>query len=177
MFANDCEWHFTRCIVLRLDGVQYQASTDGSKNVTERKHEQVVSELDSLMNKWLDSVPAHCGFGAVCYWLSNLSLLKVNWDRGRPCFSNEVFFGQSAFLYSHYHTLQILVHRPFIPQPTQRDPSSLPDQLLIPSLTICVNAARSASHILNDYARDALRPGWLPPLTEARYTSITMHFY
>ena len=56
---------------------------------------------------------------------------------------NLVFLGQSALLYASYYTLQITIHRPFIPSPRK------PSPLSFPSLAICTNAARSSIHVLD----------------------------
>ncbi|GJE89787.1 fungal-specific transcription factor domain-containing protein [Phanerochaete sordida] len=90
--------------------------------------QQVVSELDSGLNKWVDSIPDH-----------------LKWDPHQP---NLLFVNQSALLYSSYYSLQIAVHRPFIPMPRK------PSPLSFPSLAICTNAARSCIHVLDrQYAR------------------------
>ncbi|KAJ4477535.1 fungal-specific transcription factor domain-containing protein [Lentinula aciculospora] len=83
--------------------------------------QHIVAELDSALNQWVDSVPDH-----------------LRWDPNRE---DETFFSQSVMLYSQYYLVQILVHRPFIPSPKK------PSPLSFPSLAICTNAARSASHI------------------------------
>ncbi|KAI0317119.1 fungal-specific transcription factor domain-containing protein [Amylostereum chailletii] len=88
-----------------------------------RWEQHIVAELDSALNKWLDSVPDH-----------------LHWD---PTRKDDVFFIQSAHLFSTYHMLQITVHRPFIPSPSK--PSTLP----YPSLSICTNAARLSSNIID----------------------------
>ncbi|KAE9398887.1 hypothetical protein BT96DRAFT_957454 [Gymnopus androsaceus JB14] len=88
----------------------------------EQWEQHIVAELDSALNQWVDSVPDH-----------------LRWDPNRE---NEIFFHQSVMLYSHYYLVQILVHRPFIPSPKK------PSPLSFPSLAICTNAARSASHII-----------------------------
>lgn len=85
--------------------------------------QQVVSELDSELNKWVDSIPDH-----------------LKWDPNQP---NLLFMNQSALLYSSYYSLQIAVHRPFIPMPRK------PSPLSFPSLAICTNAARSCIHVLH----------------------------
>ncbi|KAH9851368.1 fungal-specific transcription factor domain-containing protein [Lenzites betulinus] len=83
--------------------------------------EQTVSELDSLLNKWIDTVPDH-----------------LRWDPNRE---DHIFLNQSAALYAKYYQLQIFVHRPFLP--TMRKSS----RLTLPSLAICTNAARSCVHV------------------------------
>ncbi|KAJ3839123.1 putative fungal-specific transcription factor [Lentinula raphanica] len=82
--------------------------------------QQLVAELDSLLNQWLDAVPEH-----------------LKWDPNR----RGPFFKQSVMLYGNYYNLQCFIHRPFIPMP--QNPSSLS----FPSLTMCVTAARACSHV------------------------------
>ncbi|KAF9064495.1 fungal-specific transcription factor domain-containing protein [Rhodocollybia butyracea] len=96
--------------------------------------QHIVAELDSALNQWVDSVPDH-----------------LRWDPNRE---NIIFFNQSAMLYTHYYLVQILVHRPFIPSPRK------PSPLSFPSLAICTNAARSASHVIDVQRR---RNGFLDP--------------
>ena len=67
-------------------------------------------------------------------------VLTVKWENVSD---EKLFINQSATLYSNYYFAQIYVHRPFIPSP--RKPSRLP----LPSLTICTNAARMCSHVLD----------------------------
>ena len=67
-----------------------------------------------------------------------LTIPIVRWDPNRQ---DKVFMNQSSTLYAHYYIMQIYIHRPFI-QP--RKSSRLP----FPSLTICTNAARSATHVM-----------------------------
>ncbi|KAK7473111.1 Gypsy retrotransposon integrase-like protein 1 [Stygiomarasmius scandens] len=83
--------------------------------------QQLITDLESAMNEWLESIPSH-----------------LKWDPQRK---PTVFFEQSAMLYSAYYQLQIFIHRPFIPMP--RRPSSV----TFPSLTICATAARACSHV------------------------------
>ncbi|KAJ7091553.1 fungal-specific transcription factor domain-containing protein [Mycena belliarum] len=80
--------------------------------------QRAVAELDSAMNDWLDTVPAH-----------------LRWDPNR---TPDIFFKQSAVLYTTYHSIQIAIHRPYIHQQTVLSP---------PSLSICTSAARSSLHI------------------------------
>lgn len=85
--------------------------------------QHIVAELDSALNKWIDSIPYH-----------------LRWDPSREA---ESFFSQSASLYCSLYHIQILIHRPFIPSPNN------PSPLSFPSLAICTNAARSCSHIID----------------------------
>ncbi|KAI0706989.1 fungal-specific transcription factor domain-containing protein [Earliella scabrosa] len=91
--------------------------------VGQQWEQHIVAELDSALNKWIDSVPDH-----------------LRWD---PTRENVLFLNQSANLYANYYQLQIAVHRPFIPSPRK------PSPLSFPSLAICTNAARSCIHVLD----------------------------
>ncbi|KAJ6611840.1 fungal-specific transcription factor domain-containing protein [Mycena sp. CBHHK59/15] len=81
--------------------------------------QRAVAELDSAMNEFLGTVPAH-----------------LRWDRDRT----GVFFDQSAVLHTMFYQLQITIHRPYIHKPTM---------LAFPSLAICTSAARSAIHVVD----------------------------
>ncbi|KAJ7631681.1 fungal-specific transcription factor domain-containing protein [Mycena polygramma] len=91
--------------------------------------EDVVVQLDSALNEWVDGIPAH-----------------LRWDPNQP---NQIFLDQSAVLYSTYYHAQILLHRPFIPGPGKQSISTGH----FPSLAICANAARSCGHVLDVQAR------------------------
>lgn len=93
--------------------------------VGQQWEQQIVAELDSALNKWIDALPDH-----------------LRWDPNRDI--ND-FFLQSYCLYSSYYHVQILIHRPFIPSPRK------PSPLSFPSLAICTNAARSCSHVMDVY--------------------------
>ncbi|KAJ8087145.1 Gypsy retrotransposon integrase-like protein 1 [Marasmius tenuissimus] len=96
--------------------------------------QRIVTELDSALNKWVDTVPEY-----------------LRWDPSRE---NDVFFRQSADLYTEYYLLQVLIHRQFIPSPKK------PSPLSFPSLAICTNAARSCIRIADIQRR---RTGILSP--------------
>ncbi|KAJ7775771.1 fungal-specific transcription factor domain-containing protein [Mycena maculata] len=96
--------------------------------------EQVVSELDSALNRWRDEIPAH-----------------LRWD---PARSDPVFFDQSVALHCAYYHLQILIHRPFIPLVNRK---SAPTAL--PSLAICTSGARACANMLDVQRR---RKGTVP---------------
>ncbi|KAG7443383.1 uncharacterized protein BT62DRAFT_1078462 [Guyanagaster necrorhizus] len=89
---------------------------------------QVVADLDSALNKWIDSIPPH-----------------LRWDPNRV---NLVHFNQSASLYMYYYHLQKLIHRPFITKPQD-------SKFRFPSLAICTNAARASSHVADLQRRRA----------------------
>ncbi|KZT00948.1 uncharacterized protein LAESUDRAFT_731789 [Laetiporus sulphureus 93-53] len=91
--------------------------------VGQQWEQHIVAELDSALNKWIDSVPDH-----------------LRWDPNRE---NITFLNQSAHLYASYYMLQVSVHRPFIPSPRK------PSPLSFPSLAICTNAARSCTHVMD----------------------------
>ncbi|KAJ7214245.1 fungal-specific transcription factor domain-containing protein [Mycena haematopus] len=95
----------------------------------QRCPEEVIIELDSSLNTWLDTVPEH-----------------LRWD---PHQQNQIFLDQSAVLYSTYYHAQILMHRPFIPAPSQQSLGNTH----FPSLAICANAARACGHVLDVQAR------------------------
>ncbi|KAF9479050.1 hypothetical protein BDN70DRAFT_985124 [Pholiota conissans] len=90
--------------------------------------QQVIVELDSAMNSWMDSVPTH-----------------LKWN---PNCDNTLFLRQSAALHATYYYLQICIHRPFIPSPRN---ACIP--LAFPSLAICTNAARSCCHVLESFSK------------------------
>ena len=119
--------------------------------------QHIVAELDSALNKWVDSVPDHCTYARIvihkCIYSGFVCVLlfSVRWD---PTREDEDSFNQSASCYALYYHIQILIHRPFIPSPTK------PSPLSFPSLAICTNAARSCSRIA-DVQRRRTR---FPPL-------------
>ncbi|KAF9454031.1 hypothetical protein P691DRAFT_657228 [Macrolepiota fuliginosa MF-IS2] len=82
--------------------------------------QRVVTELDSSMNLWKDTLPDH-----------------LRWD---PNQRNVTFLHQSAMLHATFYYLQIQIHRPFIQKSTP---------LSFPSLAICTNAARACSHLVD----------------------------
>ncbi|KAJ7459695.1 fungal-specific transcription factor domain-containing protein [Mycena latifolia] len=93
--------------------------------------QRAVAELDSAMNSWFDSLPTH-----------------LRWDPDR---TPDVFFHQSAVLYTTYYYIQIAIHRQFIHKATV---------LASPSLSISTSAARSALHIADVWLKKVRR---LPP--------------
>ncbi|KAJ7175685.1 fungal-specific transcription factor domain-containing protein [Mycena filopes] len=79
---------------------------------------RTVAELDSAMNAYSDSIPAH-----LC------------WDPDSP--PEDIFFDQAALLHISYHHIQLMIHRPFIHKM---------GGLGAPSLFICMRAARTIIH-------------------------------
>lgn len=96
----------------------------------------IVVELDSALNSWADNVPH-----------------ELRWD---PSCSDYQLFRQSAVLYIYYYYCQILIHRPFIPGPRNQHAADLP------SLAVCVNAARSICNITYAALKRGRQEGCLP---------------
>ncbi|KAE9390591.1 hypothetical protein BT96DRAFT_925780 [Gymnopus androsaceus JB14] len=89
---------------------------------------KAVIEIDAALNKWVDSIPEH-----------------LKWN---PQCAHEIFFHESVMLYSTYFWAQIFVHKYFIPRPGQSEVHAT-----FPSLTICVNSARSVIGVLEVHIR------------------------
>ncbi|KAJ7772586.1 fungal-specific transcription factor domain-containing protein [Mycena maculata] len=98
----------------------------------EQWNQQVVAELDSAMNNWIDSLPDH-----------------LRWDPHRE---DSTFSQQSASLYVSYYHIQIQIHRPFLPRPGHSSPLSYP------SLAVCANSARACAHIMDVQSRRGILP-------------------
>ncbi|WVN86776.1 uncharacterized protein L203_101948 [Cryptococcus depauperatus CBS 7841] len=96
----------------------------------------IVVKLDSALNSWADNVPQ-----------------ELRWD---PTRSDYRVFQQSAVLYIYYYYCQILIHRPFIPTPRNQHSTDLP------SLAMCVNAARSICNISDAALKRGRQEGALP---------------
>ncbi|KAF5361133.1 hypothetical protein D9758_009054 [Tetrapyrgos nigripes] len=100
--------------------------SDLSPSTNSEWYQEKMIELDLALNNWVNSVPPHLQWG-----------IPVQ---------NDVFFTQSAALWSTYYWLQILIHRRFIPRPGH-------SAHLLPSLAICVNAARSCIRVVEAHLR------------------------
>ncbi|KAJ7097867.1 putative fungal-specific transcription factor [Mycena belliarum] len=94
---------------------------------------QNIIAFDSALNSWLLEIPDH-----------------LRWDPNRQ---NQLHFNQSALLYAGYYSVQIMVHRPYIPAPLE---TSRPGAL--PSLAICTNAARSCARIFDVQNKLGIEP-------------------
>ncbi|THU77983.1 hypothetical protein K435DRAFT_845954 [Dendrothele bispora CBS 962.96] len=101
-------------------------------------HKQAVTDLDSALNQWLDSVPQHL------QWSTTSSSSSPSSSSSSS--SSQIFFNQSTLLYTLYYWVQIQVHRRFIPRPST-GPSGGGGELY-PCLTICTNAARSCLRVV-----------------------------
>ncbi|KAJ7467436.1 hypothetical protein B0H11DRAFT_2239440 [Mycena galericulata] len=123
---------FVQKALVRAPSLLFCYSTHSSRTLLglnpEDWDEDIVIELDSALQTWLDSVPAH-----------------LRWD---PACPNDLFFDQSATLHCSFYVLQILIHRPFIPA-IRRDagPTSFP------SLAICNTAARMCTSVAETQQR------------------------
>ncbi len=108
-------------------------------NGDQQWEDRIVAELDSELNRWLDTVPEHrkyASFPPYLLLIQNLTIVKWN-----PNCKDELWLGQSATLLGLYYTAQITVHRSFITS-RRGSPHSMA------SLIICTNAARSCVQIL-----------------------------
>ncbi|KAK7053473.1 Gypsy retrotransposon integrase-like protein 1 [Paramarasmius palmivorus] len=85
--------------------------------------QKIISELDSSLNNWINTIPDH-----------------LRWNVKQE---NTLFFNQSAFLHSMYYNVQIQTHRPFIQKPSS---------FTLPSLAICTNAARSCINVVHRHS-------------------------
>ncbi|KAL0062252.1 Gypsy retrotransposon integrase-like protein 1 [Marasmius tenuissimus] len=104
-------------------------------------NENIVGELDSALNAWIGTVPAHLK------WNPN----RVHYPGYNPKKSNP-FFEQSTILYVNYWA-QIIVHKPFLTTTPSPVPSSAATKgqapgWRFPSIAICTNAARSAVRLV-----------------------------
>ncbi|KIY70089.1 hypothetical protein CYLTODRAFT_202121 [Cylindrobasidium torrendii FP15055 ss-10] len=115
----------------------------------------IAVHLDSALNNWVDSIPAH-----------------LKWD---PCKTNSTFFAQSAQLISAYYFVQLAIHRPLLPRVNSLDKRFGEDDDLasLPSSLICVNAARSCTHVLEAFAkRSAIT--FTPMITTVYHSALLM---
>jgi hypothetical protein len=71
----------------------------------------------------------------------------VRWDPSRE---DSAFFEQSAYLYSAYYQLQILIHRPFIDSGQGAGGEGMSTGFA-PSLAICTHAARACVKVLHTH--------------------------
>lgn len=85
---------------------------------------KVVMELDSTVNKWVDSIPEHL--------------------RNPQAQRNSVFHRQSIVLHAELYALRILMHRPFL--------SSTDKQSTLSSIAICTNAAKACSRLFDPHS-------------------------
>ncbi|KJA20730.1 hypothetical protein HYPSUDRAFT_42800 [Hypholoma sublateritium FD-334 SS-4] len=129
MTAFVCHLKLTEILVFTLKTLY---ATKKSKALSgfagEEWERRIVSELDSSMNKWKETLPKF-----------------LQWDPKERRFP---FFEQSANLHAMFYYLQILIHRPFLTKKSA---------LSFPSLAMCTTAARSCSKVVEaaQYSRCA----------------------
>ncbi|KZV74474.1 hypothetical protein PENSPDRAFT_625698 [Peniophora sp. CONT] len=87
-----------------------------------------LADLDSRLTTWADKVPAH-----------------LRWDPGGQ---DDISLLQSAHLWARFHNMQITIHRPFI-APRPGTPKEVTAELGVPSLVICLSAARAIVRIVD----------------------------
>ncbi|KAJ7286898.1 fungal-specific transcription factor domain-containing protein [Mycena rebaudengoi] len=105
-------------------------------------YQEVVAELDSALNQWVDSIPP-----------------ELRWD---PNCADLITLNQSACMYGLYYHAQIRIHRAFIPSPGNQLSSTT-----FPSLAICANAARSCAHVLDVQCKRTASPLYNPQMIVA----------
>lgn len=129
--------------------------------------QDIISEIDSALNAWKDSVPDHRKLLKLIGMCRDVHLrLSVRWDPHRE---DHIFFHQSVFLWGAFYGLQINVHRTFIPSPRTTSVNSLP------SLAICTNAARSCMHILDvQFSRSDRAVGVAPHQVRSIFPALTL---
>ncbi|KAF9256400.1 hypothetical protein L218DRAFT_218513 [Marasmius fiardii PR-910] len=99
-----------------------------------------LKELDQALNEWIDNIPNHLRWNPYMYN------------------ENKLFFHQSCTLHANFYWIQIQIHRAFIRGNRHKG-------MAFSSLAICVNAARSCSHLMDVQCRE----GGLPipfPMTQ-----------
>ncbi|EJD02602.1 uncharacterized protein FOMMEDRAFT_84516, partial [Fomitiporia mediterranea MF3/22] len=110
--------------------------------VSDDWQEQIVSQLNTVLDEWVESVPEHLR-------LSN-------------GIENDVFSNQSATLYTSYYLALILIYRPFshasalLPEPQQDAPARPNKTFPFPADSICTSAAHSAVRIIDAQMRRGL---------------------
>lgn len=117
--------HIKQSAIL-ASALEYQYATAKTRrlylmNLYQNLDRKLVMELDSAVNKWVDSIPEH---------------LRNPQDR-----RNSIFHRQSIVLHAELHALQILMHRPFL--------AGTDKQLALTSIAICTNAARACSRLFD----------------------------
>ncbi|KAL0068063.1 Gypsy retrotransposon integrase-like protein 1 [Marasmius tenuissimus] len=138
-------------------------------------NERIVSEIDGLLNTWIDNVPAHLKWNPNRYHYPG-------YDPNEP----NPFFNQSTVIYVTYYWAQIFVHKPFLsatlnpvspPTATTATPGEgQAPEWRFPSAAICTNAARSIISLAEiAYSRECERQGdeCRPPLSALINTVIS----
>lgn len=130
---------------------------------------EVVTEMDSALNRWFDTVPDHCTSFYSCSILRSCNI-SVRWDPHRE---DPVFFSQSVCLHAWYYNSQILTHRHFLLTPRGEKDSGAHT---FPSLAICTNAARTVLHILHRQVQRDLYAGFNISFVSSDYFTLGDRF-
>ncbi|KAJ7108806.1 fungal-specific transcription factor domain-containing protein [Mycena epipterygia] len=105
-----------------------------TKDKTKEWTQEAVTNLDSALNAWIDTIPEH-----------------LRWD---PHMEDPTFATQSAVLYACYYHVQIQIHRIHIVPPAKDSPScGMSLEYDYPSLAICASSARACSHVMDVASR------------------------
>ncbi|KAH8828134.1 hypothetical protein DL96DRAFT_1149033 [Flagelloscypha sp. PMI_526] len=93
-----------------------------------------VTDLDSLLNEWLDRLPKHL-------------LLDLNFTKDTH------FYRQSVGLHAAFRDTQILVHRLFL-----FSPATAPKEMISNSFVICSNAAKGVAKLVQTCGKPRVCP-------------------
>ncbi|KAF5346169.1 hypothetical protein D9758_009925 [Tetrapyrgos nigripes] len=104
--------------------------------------QHIVAELDSALNKWVDTVPGY-----------------LRWDPQRK---DATFFNQSVMMYIQYYILRILLHQSYIRYQYLSKTSPSSTSTAFPSFTICSTAARSCVRVVEAHRKRNGDIGLLP---------------
>lgn len=106
------------CKLVEILGVALRAfySTDKARKqmglVGDHWENDVVADLDSQLNEWLDSLPKACEHSTFLSFPRNtLTTEIVRWDPSEP---DPTVFALSSNLYISYRVVQIQIHRPLM---------------------------------------------------------------
>ncbi|KAJ7045815.1 fungal-specific transcription factor domain-containing protein [Mycena alexandri] len=94
---------------------------------------QCIMVFDSTLNSWVNQLPEH-----------------LRWDPDRR---NRLHLTQSGVLHAAFSSVQILIHRPYIPFGSLQSAT-------VPSLALCTNAARLCTHVLETHIRLGIPPSF-----------------
>jgi hypothetical protein len=103
--------------------------------------QQIVKQLNSAMDEWVDSVPEHRKSSQIAIpQLTHASAVK--WSAR---IDDHIFANQSATLFLTYYIVQLLIYRPFLPSAHLYEGHV---EFSLPALAICINATKACLRIL-----------------------------
>ncbi|KAF7322213.1 Zn(2)-C6 fungal-type domain-containing protein [Mycena kentingensis (nom. inval.)] len=113
--------------------------------------EALVTEFDSAMNVWMDSIPDHLR------WANSSSSASPAFPPSPSSVptdpdTTEIFLDQTVALQCLFYYVQSIVHRPFIPAMRLASPDANPGASpapSVPSVTIITNAARACANAVD----------------------------